>query len=156
MQQADAVQQQSVTGEEQQQEAEGDEQRENEAQEVHVLLQADPQAEQELLRVRSDYGCKRTWFLMDSGTYAHVAPESFASWQQLRIVPKSMPVVGADGTELQYLGRRTVDLHVRNGLFVNAEFDILKIQRPILSVGALSQQHIGKVWEKSLNPFRGV
>ena len=80
---------------------------------------------------------------MDSAVFAHVCPEKFASWVPMQRVDKNKfsTALLANGEKVAVLGSRKVLLvlgsHLNRPLKVELQFLVLKIRRPIISLGML-------------------
>jgi hypothetical protein len=80
---------------------------------------------------------------MDSAAFAHVCPEKFAVWVPMQKVDKNKcsTALLANGEKVAVLGSRNgllaLGTHLNRPLKVELQFLVLKIRRPIVSIGML-------------------
>eukprot|EP00972_Heterocapsa_arctica_P068489 10118741-Heterocapsa_arctica.AAC.1 len=78
--------------------------------------------------------------LMDSGSFLHVCPPSFAPEVPVRYDEHQLRAVAANGHALRFYGMKKVTLATAGGVLFVVDFAVMDVSQTILSVGKLHKR----------------
>ena len=78
--------------------------------------------------------------LLDSGSFTHVCPATFAPWVPIERTTPRVGGLTASGQKLVEIGTKRVCLQMYGGVSMDVKFVVMNVSRPLLSVGEL-QRH---------------
>ena len=86
--------------------------------------------------------------LVDSGAFAHVCPEDWGTQWPLEKTEKFAATM-ANGKPLTVQGARVVTLTLRDGRALRLRFCVMKVSKPIISVGMLREEGVSASFAKN-------
>ena len=76
--------------------------------------------------------------LADSGAGLHACPASHAPWIPVRQKPGAVAARTASGAPVKHLGFKTVAYRFEDGSVCKITFQVMEVEKPVLSVGHLN------------------